>query len=218
MSWDAVLFDCDGVLVDSEPISNRILTWMLNDLGLALSAEETMHHFLGRSMPMCMAIIEEQLGRPAPEGFEEEFHSRTVAAFEQELGPVPGVEAVLDWLPWPHCVASSGDHPKLRATLTKTRLFGRFQGRIFSAHDVARGKPHPDLFLYAAERMGALPDRCAVVEDSVAGVQAGVAAGMSVFGYTGTVGTRALAEAGAHETFSDMSHLPGLLERHQPAA
>ncbi|MBW3630745.1 MAG: HAD family hydrolase [Gemmatimonadetes bacterium] len=218
MSWDAVLFDCDGVLVDSEPISNRILTEMLNDLGLPLSSEETLHHFLGRSMPMCMTIIEEKLGRPAPENFTEQFHLRTVEAFERHLELVPGIGAVLDSLPWPHCVASSGDHAKLHATLTKTGLYERFQGRIFSAGDVSRGKPHPDLFLYAAERMGAAPARCAVVEDSVLGVQAGVAAGMCVFGYAGTLGKRALQEAGAHETFEEMPALRGLLQRHQPVA
>jgi len=217
MSWDAVLFDCDGVLVDSEPISNRILTGMLNDLGLPLSAEDTMRHFVGRSMPMCMTIIEAKLGRPAPAAFTEQFHQRTVEAFERELELVPGIGAVLDWLPWPDCVASSGDHAKLRATLTKTGLYDRFHGRIFSAHDVSRGKPYPDLFLYTAERMGAAPARCGVVEDSVLGVQAGLAAGMRVFGYTGTVGAGALQEAGAHETFDEMSALPGLLQRHQPA-
>jgi HAD superfamily hydrolase (TIGR01509 family) len=218
MSWETIIFDCDGVLVDSEPVSNRILTGMLNDLGLPLSMEQTMERFVGRSMPACMAIIEEQLGRPAPEDFAAEFHRRTVAAFEAELDAVPGIVAVLDWLPWPSCVASSGDHAKLRATLTKTGLYARFEGRVFSAQDVSRGKPDPDLFLHAAERMGADPARCAVVEDSVLGVRAGVAAGMRVFGYTGTVGAPPLRRAGAHQVFDAMSALPGLLERHRPAA
>jgi HAD superfamily hydrolase (TIGR01509 family) len=218
MSWEAIIFDCDGVLVDSEPVSNRILTGMLNDLGLPYSMEQTMDRFVGRSMPACIAIIEEELGRAAPEEFAGEFHRRTVAAFEAELDPVPGIVSVLDWLPWPSCVASSGDHAKLRATLTKTGLHARFEGRIFSAQDVSRGKPEPDLFLHAAERMGADPARCAVVEDSVLGVRAGIAAGMRVFGYTGTVGARLLLQAGAHEVFDDMSALPALLERHRPAA
>ena len=216
MAWDAVIFDCDGVLVDSEPISNRILTGMLNELGLAYSLRETMERFVGRSMPSCVAIIEEELGGPAPAGFSAEFHRRTVAAFEVDLQPVPGIREALERVPWPQCVASSGDHAKLRATLSRTGLYDRFAGRIFSALDVARGKPHPDLFLHAAERMGADPARCAVVEDSVLGVQAGVAAGMRVFAYAGTVGGPALAAAGAHELFHDMAALPGLLERGQP--
>ena len=213
-----VIFDCDGVLVDSEPVSNRILTAMLNDLGLPLTLEQTMDRFVGRSMPACIAIIERDLGHAPPEDFAEEFHRRTVAAFDRDLQAVPGVVAVLDGLPWPHCVASSGDHAKLRATLTRTGLYDRFAGRIFSALDVPRGKPAPDLFLHAAERMGADPARCAVVEDSVLGVQAGVAAGMRVFAYTGTVGAPALERAGAHRVFDDMSALPELLARHQPAA
>jgi HAD superfamily hydrolase (TIGR01509 family) len=215
MSWDLVIFDCDGVLVDSEPISNRILTRMLNEMGLPYSMRETMDRFVGRSMPSCVAIIEDELGGPAPADFTEEFHRRTVAAFEVELEPVRGVREALDGLPWPQCVASSGDHAKLRATLTRTGLYDRFAGRIFSALEVQRGKPHPDLFLHAAERMGAEPARCAVVEDSILGVQAGVAAGMRVFAYSGTVGEAALAAAGAHEVFHDMSELPGLLASYE---
>jgi HAD superfamily hydrolase (TIGR01509 family) len=217
MGWDAVLFDCDGVLVDSEPISNRILTGMLNDLGLSYTTQQTMDRFVGRSMPACVAIIEEQLGRPAPPDFSGEFHRRTVAAFDRELEVVPGVREVLDRLPWPTCVASSGDHAKLRATLGRTGLYDRFAGRIHSALDVERGKPHPDLFLHAAAEMGADPARCAVIEDSVLGVRAGVAAGMRVFAYAGTVGEAALTDAGAHVVFHEMSDLPALLERDQPA-
>jgi HAD superfamily hydrolase (TIGR01509 family) len=216
MSWDAILFDCDGVLVDSEPISNRILTAMLNELGLPLSMEETMRRFVGRSMPACVAIIEEELGHAPPADFTDDFHRRTVAAFDSELEVVPGIVQVLDWLPWSACVASSGDHAKLRATLSRTGLYPRFEGRIFSALDVARGKPAPDLFLHAAERMGARPTHCAVVEDSLLGVQAGLAAGMRVYGYAGTVGASALREAGAHAVFAAMSELPALLERDQP--
>ena len=167
-------------------------------------------------MPSCVALIEEELGGPAPPDFIEEFHRRTVAVFEKELEPVAGIRELLDGLPWPHCVASSGDHAKLRATLTRTGLYDRFAGRIHSALDVARGKPHPDLFLHAAARMGADPARCAVVEDSILGVQAGVAAGMRVFAYAGTVGEEALAAAGADEVFHHMSELLPMLERWQP--
>lgn len=216
MSWGAVLFDCDGVLVDSEPIANRILAEMLTDAGLPYTAERSVERFVGRSMASCMKLIEEELGGPAPRGFAEEYQRRTFEAFLEELRPVPGVVNVLDGLRWPACVASSGDHDKLRTTLSRTGLYPRFQGRIFSATEVARGKPHPDLFLYAAERMGVEPHRCAVVEDSVYGVEAGCAAGMTVFGYTGTVGAAPLAARGA-VVFDDMRRLPELLERFAPA-
>jgi HAD superfamily hydrolase (TIGR01509 family) len=218
MSWDAVIFDCDGVLVDSEPISTRVFTEMLATIGLTMSMEESAERFIGRSMPACMAVVEELLGRPVPEGFVEEYHRKSALAFQAELVVVPGVVEVLDWLPWPHCVASGSDHERLRITLTKTGLYPRFEGRIYSCHDVARGKPDPDVFLYAAERMGVRPERCAVVEDSVLGVQAGVAAGMSVFAYTGTADVPRLREAGAQTVFDEMAELPALLERGWKAA
>ena len=212
MSWDAIIFDCDGVLVDSERVSNRVLSEMLGAIGLPLTLEQTVDRFVGRSMPTCLALIEEDLGSPPPEGFAAEFHRRTVEIFERELELVPGVLDVLDWLPWTCCVASSGDHAKLRATLTKTGLYARMEGRIYSAHDVPHGKPHPDLFLHAAQRMGARAERCAVIEDAIPGVQAGLAAGMTVFGFGGTIGVDRLREAGAHTVFHDMKELPSLLE------
>ena len=211
-TWDAIVFDCDGVLVDSEPISNRILVEMLVSLGLPYTLEESMRTFVGRSMASCLEIIERERGGPVPEGWVEDYHRRTFVAFERELRPVRGVEEALDAIPWPVCVASSGDHEKLRTTLGATGLLPRFRGRIFSATEVARGKPHPDLFLYAAERMGADPARCAVVEDSLLGVQAAHAAGMAVYGYPGTVTAERLAEAGA-VVVREMADLAGVLER-----
>lgn len=215
MRWDAVVFDCDGVLVDSEPISCRILAEMLTSIGLPHTLEETVDRFVGRSMATCLQMIEQQLGRAVPQDFTTEFQRRTFVAFEQHLRPVAGVEEVLTVLPWPVCVASSGDPAKLRTTLMKTGLYSRFEGRIFSATEVARGKPHPDLFLYAAERMGAEPACCAVVEDSVLGVEAGRTAGMRVFGYSATVGAQKLSAAGA-VVFHDMKMLPELLEAYAP--
>lgn len=215
LEWHAVLFDCDGVLVDSEPIANLVLAEMLSALGLPYTAERSVERFVGRSMSACMKIIREELGEPVPESFAEEYQRRTFAAFAERLEPVPGVVQVLDSLPWRTCVASSGDHEKLRTTLARTGLYARFHGRIFSATEVPRGKPHPDLFLHAAERMGAIPAHCAVVEDSVFGVEAGRAAGMTVFGYTGTFGGAALAARGA-VVFDRMTELPELLERHRP--
>ncbi|HWK90262.1 MAG TPA: HAD family hydrolase, partial [Longimicrobium sp.] len=167
--------------------------------------------FVGRSMGACVAIVEERIGRPVPAGFTDDFHARTFAAFRAELRAVAGVEQALDAIALPTCVASSGEPAKIRFTLGLTGLLPRFDGRIFSAAEVQRGKPAPDLFLHAASRMGAVPERCAVVEDSLLGVQAGAAAGMTVFGYAERTDAAALAAAGATHVFTSMHELPGLL-------
>jgi len=211
--WDLVIFDSDGVLVDSEPIANRILNECLEAIGLPLSLEETSRAFQGRTLPVCLQIIEEVLGHPAPEGFLDDLQRRTFAAFREELKPVPGVVEALDRIPWPTCVASSGDLLKTRTTLTLAGLIVRFEGRMFSALDVPRGKPAPDLFLFAAESMGAAPERTAVVEDSPVGIQAARAAGMTPFGYAARTEQASLREAGAAAVFQDMADLPELLQR-----
>ncbi|MDX9858929.1 MAG: HAD family hydrolase [candidate division Zixibacteria bacterium] len=211
--WSLIIFDCDGVLVDSEPITNRIFRRMLNEIGLEISLEETMSVFLGRTMDDCVGIIEDRLGHAVPDNFIEQYHRRIIPAFERELKAVPGVETVLDAIPGPTCVASSGAHEKMRATLGVTGLLSRFEGRLFSATEVPRGKPFPDLFLHAAKTFGAEPSRCAVIEDSVPGVQAGRAAGMHVFGYAGFTPSARLEQAGAL-VFHHMRELPVLLEEH----
>jgi HAD superfamily hydrolase (TIGR01509 family) len=206
-----VIFDCDGIVVDSEPLANRVLHERLAALGLRLSLEESAARFTGRSMAGCVALVERLLGRPVPDDFVADLRRETRAAFERGLEPVPGIIAVLERLPGPFCLASSGSHEKIRHSLRLTgtdRYFG--PERIFSAEDVARGKPAPDLFLYAASRCGARPGECTVVEDSVPGVEAAVAAGMRVFGFAARTPSRALAAAGA-TIFSDMDQLPGLL-------
>src|SRR5690349_11572951 len=160
MRWDLVIFDCDGVLVDSEPIANRVFTDLLNEIGLRTTLEETMRDYVGRSMASCMAIVVERLGRPVPDDFVDAFRDRTADAFRAELRGVPGIETALDAITrdaLPTCVASSGEHRKIRLSLGLTGLLPRFEGRIFSAQDVPRGKPHPDLFLHAARTLGADP-------------------------------------------------------------
>ena len=217
--WDLVLFDCDGVLVDSEPIANRVLAELLGEIGLAITYEETVRTFTGYSMRVCLDIIAERLGRPAPPDFTDRYHTRAAAAFRRELRPVPGIDAVLDFvehgLAVPFCVASSSGHETLRTTLGLTGLLPRVEGRLFSAADVARGKPHPDLFLYAARATGADPARCAVVEDTTVGARAGIAAGMAVFGFARHTDAAALAAEGA-VVFRDMRELPALLGREAP--
>jgi len=209
-AYGLVIFDCDGVLVDSEPIANRLFAEMLCAEGLILTTSETMRRYMGRSLTSCRALIETELGRPLPPGFFVELRERTLHAFRHELRRVEGVGEVLDQISTPVCVASSSAHERLRLSLEVTDLLSRFEGRIFSAYDVPRGKPAPDLFLHAAHRMGAAPERCAVIEDSAPGVEAGVSAGMSVYGYAWHGDARALRAAGAR-VFHRMSELPRLL-------
>lgn len=204
---ELVIFDCDGVLVDSEPIANRVLAEALSEIGLATTIESSMQDYMGRSWTACVEIFEDRLGRPLPPEFENRFWTRAEAALRAELQPVPGIHEVLARIPTPICVASSGRPEKMRVTLGVTGLLPRFEGRIFSALDVARAKPWPDLFLHAAARMGAAPATCVVVEDSPRGVEAGVAAGMRVLGFAGRTDATALEAAGA-EVFSDMLELP----------
>lgn len=211
MDYDLVIFDCDGVLVDSERITNRVFCEMLGELGLELTLEAMFQKFVGQAMDRCLHIIHQELGRPAPEDFVPELRRRAAMALLEEVTPVEGVIDVLDRLPVPACVASAGEHAKMQLTLGKTGLWPRFEGRIFSADDVERSKPAPDVYLLAADTMGVAPERCAVIEDSAAGVMAGVAAGMTVFAYTADVPTDRLRAAGAHHLFERMHDLPALL-------
>jgi HAD superfamily hydrolase (TIGR01509 family) len=207
-----VIFDCDGVLVDSEPASNRVFVEELRHLGLDLGYDEVCRRFIGLSMGRCVEIISEDLGGPVPSGFVERLQSRTFEAFHRGLDSVEGVPEMLDRITAPTCVASSGEHEKMRLTLGLTGLLRRFEGRMFSATEVRRGKPHPDLFLHAARCMGARPARCVVVEDSVPGVRAARAAGMIVLGYAGRGNGAELESAGA-QVFTDMIELPDLLDQ-----
>jgi HAD superfamily hydrolase (TIGR01509 family) len=206
-----VIFDCDGVLVDSEPVANRMLGEMLRELGLDLTQEQIFQSFVGYSMAHVMRAIESMLGRPPPETFLRDLQTRTFAAFRTELRAMPGIESTLDRLAVPFCVASSGDHEKMQTTLGITGLLPRFAGRIFSVTQVARGKPAPDVYLFAARQLGVQPSACAVVEDTPPGVQAGVAAGMMVFGFCAHTPAVKLKAAGAHRVFDDLRLLPDLL-------
>jgi HAD superfamily hydrolase (TIGR01509 family) len=208
---ELVIFDCDGVLVDSEPIANRVFQQALAELGLHLSDAQMFDYFIGRSMPYCLGLIERLLGRPAPGSFLRDLQARTFAAFAAGLRPMPHIQYALDRITTPCCVASSGDHEKMRTTLGITGLLPRFEGRLFSVTQVAHAKPAPDVYLFAAQQMGAEPGRCVVVEDTPPGVQAGAAAGMRVLGYCAHTPAAKLSSSGAHVTFDDMRELPGLL-------
>lgn len=214
MSFDLIIFDCDGVLVDSEPIANRVLMDVLAEVGLTMSYDEAMRTFVGRSDQACVAMIEARLGHPLPAGFAAEWDSRAMSAFRRELRAIDGVQHALERIAVPVCVASNSTHDRMRLKLELSGLLQEFDGRLFSAADVEHGKPHPDLFLHAARTMRTAPAACAVVEDTTVGVTAGVAAGMAVFGYAGGADTDPadLERAGAR-VFYRMADLPTLLEQ-----
>ncbi|MGE0153425.1 MAG: HAD family hydrolase [Reyranellaceae bacterium] len=214
----AVIFDCDGVLVDTERLANRVFAAALNRIGLDWSVEETMRRLVGRSMSSCVAIIERETGRTLPGDFLARLQEETFAAFRAApVQPVAGIVGVLDWLEAervPYCVASSGEIEKMRLTLGLAGLLPRFEGRMFSAAMVARGKPFPDLFLHAASGIGARPPDCTVIEDAVPGVEAGVAAGMRVLAYAGAShADRAGLKAAGGAVFEAMEELPRLLRK-----
>lgn len=208
---ELLIFDCDGVLVDSERIYCRVDREVFAELGAEFTEAELVEHFVGSPIEVWTALVEERRGRPLDPGWHDPFRPRYEAALDADLTVVEGVTAVLEALAVPYCLASNGSHDSIRRNLTRTGLLDRFEGRIFSARDVARGKPAPDLFLHAAASMGVAPERCAVVEDSAYGVRAARAAGMRAFGYTGGL-TRAERLAGERTVvFDDMRALPGLL-------
>jgi HAD superfamily hydrolase (TIGR01509 family) len=211
--FDLVIFDCDGVLVDSELITNRIFAGMLNEMGIPVSLDDMFEQFVGRSMPQCMELTAGLLGRPVPDEFLPEFQARAAAALKSELKAVPDIEEVLATIDIPYCVASSGSHEKMHTTLGVTGLLPKFQGRMYSVTEVANSKPAPDVFLYAARQSGVDASACAVIEDTPTGVRAGVAAGMTVFGYCALTPQQRLIAAGAHYTFECMRDLPELIRR-----
>lgn len=212
-----VIFDCDGVLVDSEPLANTCFARALTREGLDWSVEETMRRLIGRSMKSCVEIVEDVLGRRLPADFVDRLQADTMQAFrDAPLKAVPGIAEAIDALEAAGhrtCVASSGSIDKMRVTLGITGLWQRFEGRIFSATQVARGKPFPDLFLHAALGMNEQPFACMVVEDSQPGLQAARAAGMRALAYVGApyADREALTAAGG-EWFDHMRKLPALVE------
>jgi HAD superfamily hydrolase (TIGR01509 family) len=211
--FELVIFDCDGVLVDSERIAVRVESRFLTELGWPLSEAEIVERFMGRTDQYMDEAIQAELGDRLPGDWKDQFHRRYREAWAAELAPVDGVLDALDLIERTirTCVASGGSHDKLRFTLGHTGLYRRFEGRIFSGYEVADGKPAPDLFLHAAARMGVEPARCAVVEDSRFGVMAARRAGMRAFGYAGGLTPPDRLEGPATVVFDDMRDLPRLL-------
>jgi HAD superfamily hydrolase (TIGR01509 family) len=211
---DLVIFDCDGVLVDSERLTVGVEARLLTELGWPHTAEEVVERWMGRASAHQLDEVEARLGREAMLAFDARSSGELMEAFERDLRAVEGIEHLVERLQAagiPTCVASSGTHEKMRLTLGITGLYDTFAGRIYSATEVAHGKPSPDLFLHAARQMGVPPERCVVVEDSVYGVRAAVAAGMTAYGFAGGLTPAdALAAEGAL-VFQEMTELVDVL-------
>ena len=208
-----VIFDCDGVLVDSERIGHGTLVEMANEHGYAITIADSYRQYMGWRMPDVIAHIETEIGKSLPSGWLDEFTRRRDAVLEKDLKPVAGIEGVLDALAAAGintCVASSGSVRKMRFTLGLTNLARYFGDRLYSTWDLERGKPFPDIFLHAATSQETAPESCVVIEDSPAGAQAAKAAGMPCFGYAADSDSGALQAHGA-TVFLRMADLPGLL-------
>ena len=214
--YTLTIFDCDGVLVDSEPAANRVMVEMLREIGFEITLADCMARFVGKSMKTVQAEVVAEAGAIFPPGWPEAIRARTIETFKQvKIEAIPGIHAVVSahqTAGRSYCVASSGRIEKMQATLGSTGLLPTFADVLFSATMVGRGKPAPDLFLHAAKIMGHPPAACVVIEDSLPGVQAAVAAGMRVCAYTAAPYVDAAAyQALGAEVFDDMGQLPGLL-------
>jgi HAD superfamily hydrolase (TIGR01509 family) len=213
---ELVIFDCDGVLVDSEVISCRAHAETLTRHGYPITSEQVLTRFLGVSDREARQAIETELGRKLPDDFEAQMKQAALQRYADDLQSIPYVGEAVAAISLPKCVASSGTPEKIRHGLTCARIYDLLAPNIFSATQVKRGKPAPDLFLYAAEQMQASPERCVVIEDSIPGVTGALAAGMTVLGFHGGSHCRpgyaeTLRAAGAIMTFDDMRQLPGLI-------
>ena len=216
--FDLVIFDCDGVLVDSEVISCRAHAEVLTRHGYPISVEQVFDRFLGRSSRQAHLEVEAELGRSLPDDFHAQLQDELFQSFATTLEAIPHIDPALAAVARPVCVASSGSQERMRVSLGRAGLYDKFAPHIFSASQVQRGKPAPDLFLFAAAQMATPPERCLVIEDSRAGIAGALAAGMTVFGFHGGSHCRpgygdTLRAAGATVMFDDMRQLPGLIER-----
>jgi HAD superfamily hydrolase (TIGR01509 family) len=206
-----IIFDCDGVLVDSEPLSNAVIAEQICELGIEMTTEEAIYEFAGTSLAKVRRFLEDK-GKVIPLSFEEEYRRRSYSLFRETLQPVPGIREAIDQLAYNKCVASNGPLEKIRLNLNLTRLVHHFDDRhLFSAYEIQRWKPDPSLYQHAAAEMGFAPEDCLVIEDSHHGVEAALAAGMRVFAYAGRMPKAKLERPGV-STFTDMRTLPELVD------
>jgi HAD superfamily hydrolase (TIGR01509 family) len=212
--FDLIIFDCDGVLVDSERVANEVFADVLEQVcGLKFTLEEMFDTFVGHSKIHCLQKVEEMLGHSPPAELALRYEQDIDKALGSSVEAIAGIDSLLQQLQLPYCVASSGSYAKMEMTLGRTGLKRFFTDNIFSSSDVQHGKPHPDIYLHAARRMGEFdPSRCLVIEDSPVGVTGAVAAEMTVFGFAELMPVQKLQAAGAHQVFSQMSDLPALIK------
>ena len=211
MKYKCIIFDCDGVLVDSESISAKVFREMVLELGCNLDFETVLKQITGTSMKENLKFFAECVGHALPDNFETEFRQRSFKAFKTDLKPVKGIHSLLEKITVPYCTASSGPQKKIRLNLTTANLINKFGNNIFSSYDIGSWKPEPDIYWHAAKQMGFQPQECAVIEDSLTGVKAAKAGGFDVYGLTRKGNEEAYEELGA-TVFFTMSELYDLLE------
>ncbi|MFA5327006.1 MAG: HAD-IA family hydrolase [Prolixibacteraceae bacterium] len=211
MKYKCIIFDNDGILVDSEAISSQVFIEMAKELGVKINLEFAIENFSGVSIKSTLEYISNKAGKELSDDFEKEFRRRTFELFKTDLKPVKGVAKLLDKITVPYCVASSGPREKLQLSLQTTNLLAKFENRIYSSYDIGSWKPNPEIFLYAAKEMGYEPNKCAVIEDSLAGVKAAKAGGFDVFAFANERNKKTMQELGA-TVFFDMNELYELLQ------
>ena len=210
MKYKCIIFDCDGVLVDSERISAKVFQEMVSEQGCDLDFDTILEQITGTSMKENLKFFAECAGHELPDDFEVEFRRRSYEAFKTELKPVKGIHSLLEKINVPYCTASSGPQKKIRLNLTTAKLIDKFDNNIFSSYDIGSWKPEPGIYLHTARQMGFQPEECAVIEDSEAGVKAAIAGGFDVFAFTSKGNEQLFEELGAN-VFFDMSELDKLL-------
>jgi len=210
MKYKCIIFDCDGVLVDSEEISSSVLVNMSKEIGAEINLDYANENFTGKSLKSCFEHIEKLVGSPLPNEFEKDYRDRTFNAFKTDLKPIEGIHELLDKIPVPYCTASNGPLDKMKLNLEITNLMDKFEGWMFSAYEIGKWKPDPALFEHAAKEMGYKPKECAVVEDSMAGIVAAKRGGFDVFGFANERNKDAFEKEGA-KVFFEMGELRGLL-------
>ena len=197
MNYQCIIFDCDGVLVDSEEISNRVLLEMVKALGVEIEENYALERFSGTSLKSIFEYVEQRINKKLPPSFEADYRRKTFELFKTDLKPIKGIREVLRRISIPICVASSGPLDKIKLNLTTTGLLPAFYGNIFSSYEIQSWKPDPGIFLHAAKEMGFAPEDCLVVEDSIAGIRAARKGGFDVCGFVNQQNTKAFEEEGA---------------------
>ena len=211
MEYKCIIFDCDGVLVDSETITARVFQKMAKELGLDLDFESAIEEFVGTSMKSNLQFIDENIEGDLPVTFEKEFRERTYQAFKTDLKPVKGITSLIEKLRVPFCVASSGPIEKIRLNLSLVNLLANFEDKIYSSYDIGSWKPDPGIFLHAASSMGFAPEECVVIEDSTSGIRAALAGGFKVYALANEEKEMTLEHLGAI-AFENMKELERLLD------